>query len=452
MIDLIYSFNLFLWNGFLIYLFVFVGIFLTFRLKGLQFRYFFTSLKISFSRKERGGKGDITPFQSLMTSLAATIGIGSITGMATALVKGGFGAMFWMWVVSLLGLIIKYSEALLAVRFRSQDCKNEICGGPMHYIEKGLGFKKLASSFALFGALAAFFGGNMTQAHSIGDCLFELFSIPTYFTAGSLSLLVSFVILGGVKNLARVNSFLVPFMGLFYLFAGLLIVFVHIDQVPSVFSRIFQEAFYISNVVKGVGTAGFIYALQMGVVRGICSNEAGLGSSPIAAAASKTNSSVRVALISMTGVFLSTFIVCTLTVFVIGVTGVYGSVNYFGEIINGAPLVMKAFETTIPYGNYVVTIGILLFGYSTILGWSYYGEKCIEYLLGGKSIKIYRVIFIAFVFLGPLLSLELVWALVDVFNGLMALPNLLALFLLSPILDKESKRFSLLFEKRMLKA
>lgn len=434
--------NSLLWKGVLIYLFLFVGIYLTIRLKGLQFRYFFTSLYLSFSRKESGGKGDITPFQSLMTSLAATIGIGSITGMATALVAGGFGAIFWMWVVSLLGLIIKYSEALLAIKYREIDHRNEMCGGPMQYIEKGLGYKKLAVTFAFFGACAAFFGGNVTQSQSIAEAVYELTETPMYITGMILAFCTAIVILGGIKTLGKVNAYLVPIMGLTYFFGGIIVLVFHMENISGVFNKIVLEAFNLSSAVRGISAVGFMHALQMGIVRGICSNEAGLGSAPIAAAAAKTKSSIRLALINMTGVFLSSFVVCTLTVLIIGVTGVAENTS-----LNGAPLVMRAFETTIPYGSLAVTLGILLFGYSTILGWSYYGEKCIEYLFGERVIKAYRVLFIGFVFFGSLLKLEVVWALVDLTNGLMALPNLLAVFLLTPVLVRETQRFEGYFSK-----
>lgn len=452
MIEALHFFNYILWNRFLIYLFILLGIFLTIRLKGLQFKYFFTSLILSFSREEKGGRGDISPFQSLMTTLAATIGIGSITGMATAIMSGGFGAIFWMWVVSLLGLIIKYAEALLAIKYRSVDHRGEMCGGPMQYIERGLGFKKLAFSFAFFGALSAFFGGNMTQSHSIAHSLSDLFNIPPIITGAVLMVFVAIVVLGGIKKLGRVNAILVPFMGVFYMIGALIILLFHYQELPKVFMKIFSDAFSLSSATRGVAVAGFLYALQMGIVRGICSNEAGLGSAPIAAAAAKTQSSVRQALICMTGVFLSSFVVCTLTVLVIGVTNVVGQTDATGSLLNGAPLVIRAYETVIPFGGLIVGAGILLFGYSTIIGWSYYGEKCVEYILGESILKYYRLIFILFVFVGSLLSLELVWALVDLMNGLMALPNILALFLLTPVVAKESSRFSLLFENQRKKA
>lgn len=433
--------NTLLWKGVLVYLFLFVGVYLTIRLRGLQFKYFLTSLYLSFSNKATGGKGDITPFQSLMMSLAATIGIGSITGMATALVSGGFGAIFWMWVVSLLGLIIKYSEALLAIKYREVDQRNEMKGGPMQYIEKGLGYKKLAVAFAFFGACAAFFGGNVTQSHSIAEAVYELTNIPMYITGIIIAFFTGLVILGGVKTLGKVNAYLVPIMGLIYFFGGFILLVAYAHNIPGVIGQIIKEAFTVTSAIKGVSAVGFMHALQTGIVRGICSNEAGLGSAPIAAAAAKTKSSVRLALINMTGVFLSSFVVCTLTVFIVGVTGVYGAVATNGELLNGAPLVMRAFETIIPYGGVIVTLGILLFGYSTILGWSYYGEKCIEYLFGERVTRVYRYLFIGFVFFGSLLKLEVVWALVDLTNGLMALPNLIAIFLLTPVLVRETERF-----------
>lgn len=435
------SFDAYLWQGFLLYLLIGVGLILTVRLGGMQIRYLLYSLKLIFTRQDDKAQGDISQFQSLMTSLAATIGIGSIAGMATALVAGGFGAIFWMWVVSLIGMVTKFSEAILAVKYRTVDHRGQMCGGPMYYLEKGLNWKWLAICFAIFGSLSAFFGGNITQSQSIAEACYNLMGIPKLYTGIILAILTSLVILGGIKNLGRVNALLVPIMSLFYIIGGLIIIVIHGDRIFSVITLIFTEAFSPAAAVGGFLGASVMQAIQMGAVRGISSNEAGLGSSPIAAAAAKTDVPGRQALISMTTVFLSSFIVCTITVFVVGVTGVFGQLSSDGTPLNGASLVIKAFQSTLPGGGLIVTIGIILFGFSTILGWAYYGEKCIEYLLGEKILIYYRLLFISLVAVGSLLNLEIVWALVDIMNGLMALPNLLGILFLIPVITVESKIF-----------
>lgn len=378
-----------LWEGFLIYLLIAVGLFLTVRLKGMQIRYLPYALKLAFSRKDDKAEGDISQFESLMTALAATIGIGSIAGMATAVMAGGFGAIFWMWVVALIGMVTKYAEAILAVKFRKVDEKGQMCGGPMHYIEQGLGWKWLASLFAIFGALSAFAGGNLTQSNSIAAAIQEMFQVPPIWTGVVLAILTAAVILGGIRSLGRVNAILVPAMALIYIGGGLVILVLRAEAIPASLLMIFKTAFTGHAAVGGFLGAGVMSAIQLGIVRGISSNEAGLGSAPIAAAAAKTDFPGRQALISMTGVFLSSFIVCTITVLVICVTGVFGSVDASGAPLNGAPLVIRAFESVLPGGSWIVAVGIILFGYSTILGWSYYGEKCMEYLFGTRFLLWY---------------------------------------------------------------
>lgn len=441
-----------LWEGCLIYLLLGVGLFLTFRLRVMQLRYLPLALKFAFSRKDDGAQGEISQFQSLMTALAATIGIGSIAGMATAVMAGGFGAIFWMWVVAFIGMVTKYAEAILAVKFRKVDAEGRYSGGPMHYIEQGLGWRWLAILFALFGTFSAFAGGNLTQSNSIASAMYELFHLPPIWTGIVLSILTAIVILGGIRFLGKVNAVLVPVMALIYITGGLVILVLRADQIPHSFAMIFQNAFSGHAAVGGFLGAGVMSAIQLGIVRGISSNEAGLGSAPIAAAIAKTDVPGRQALISMTGVFLSSFIVCTITVLVICTTGVFGSLDAEGNPLNGAPLVIRAFESVIPFGSWIVASGIILFGYSTILGWAYYGEKCLEYLCGTRYFLLFRLAYIGVVFTGSLLSLDLVWALVDIMNGLMALPNLIALFFLSPIVIRETREFFALLEREKLKA
>ena len=430
-----------LWGKFLIILLIGLGLYLTIRLGGMQFKYLGYSLKLAFSRKDEDAEGDISQFQALMTALAATIGIGSIAGVATAIIGGGFGAIFWMWLIAIIGMVTKYGEAILAVKYRKVDHRGEMCGGPMYYIERGLNWKWLAVSFAIFGALSALFGGNMTQSNSIAIAMFELVKMPHAWTGIILSIVTGAVVLGGIGSIGRVCAFLVPVMAGGYILGGLFIIFSNITHVPDVFALIFKSAFTGQGMIGGFTGAGILAAIHLGVARGISSNEAGLGSAPIAAAAAKTDVPGRQALISMTTVFLSTLVVCTITALVIGVTGVQGQVGADGILLNGAALVMAAFKSVIPGGQSIVAVGLVLFGFSTIVGWAYYGEKCVEYLFGEKILVYFRAFFCIVVLTGTLLSLEIVWPLVDIMNGLMALPNLIALFALSTVIKKESTIF-----------
>ncbi len=444
--------DFYLWNSFLIYLFLIVGIFLTIKLRGMQIKYLFISLKFAFFRSDKKAKGDISQFQALMTALAATIGIGSIAGMATAIIAGGFGAIFWMWVVAFIGMVTKYAEALLAVKYRVLDKNNQMAGGPMYYIHRALNLKWLGVLFAIFGMLASFAGGNLIQSQSISDALFELVKLPHFICGTIMAIFVAVVILGGIKSLGRVNAFLVPIMALTYIIGGLIIIVINYSHILNGLTLIFKSAFSLKAAKGGLIGAGIQSAIQMGMARGISSNEAGLGSAPIAAAAAKTDVPGRQALISMSGVFLSSFIVCTITVLVIAVTNVAGIVTQTGDLLNGAPLVMRAFSKVLPFGGYIVAIGLVLFGFSTILGWSYYGEKCFEFLFHEKYIFFFRIAFILVVFLGSISSIKLVWPLTDIMNGLMAFPNLIALFLLTNVVVNESKGFfNLLKREKLLK-
>lgn len=441
----------FLWSRCLIFLLVGVGLFLSFRLRGMQFRMLPYALKLAFTRDDDQAKGDISQFQALMTALAATIGIGSIAGVATAIVGGGMGAVFWMWVIALFGMATKYAEAILAIKYRTEDHRGEMCGGPMYYIRKGLKWKWLAAFFAIAGMLSAFAGGNLTQSHSIADAMYNLLQVPPIWTGAIITLATGFIVIGGIASIGRFCSILVPLMAGLYIIGGLIIIFLHIHSVPAIIIHIVKSAFNGEAMTGGFIGATVIAALQFGVARGISSNEAGLGSGPIAAAAAKTDVPGRQALISMTTVFLSTLIVCTITALVISLTGVLGKTDIHGRLLNGAPLVMEAFRSVLPYGDVIVAIGLILFGYSTIIGWSYYGEKCVEYLAGEKAIYAFRLIFCLFVFTGALMSIELVWPLVDIMNGLMTLPNLIGLVALSSIVVKESKEFFQLLDSEKQK-
>ncbi|MBI2743472.1 MAG: sodium:alanine symporter family protein [Chlamydiales bacterium] len=430
-----------MWNYCLVILLCGLGVFLTVRLKGMQFRYLAYSLKLAFTRSDDNAEGDISQFQSLMTALAATIGIGSIAGVATAIVAGGFGAIFWMWVIALIGMVTKFAEAILAVKYRIVDKRGEMCGGPMYYITQGLGWRWLGVVFAVFGALSAFAGGNMTQSNSIAAAMHDLIGLSPLWCGIILMMFTSVVILGGIKTIGKVSSYLVPMMALMYAIGGVIILCAHYERIPASLMNIVSTAFTGQAAFGGFLGASVMAAIQMGVARGVSSNEAGLGSAPIAAAAAKTDVPGRQALISMTGVFLSSIVVCTITALVVSVTDVLGMVGADGRALNGAPLVMQAFRSVIPGGGAIVAIGLVLFGYTTIIGWAYYGEKCIEFMAGERTLKIYRILFCLMAFFGAIMSFDIVWPLVDIMNGLMALPNLIGLFALSGVVVAEANGF-----------
>ncbi len=421
------------WGPWLLVLLVGTGIFLTFRLSFLQFSLLPYSLKLAFSKKQdKKSEGDISHFQALMTALAATIGTGNIAGVATAVFIGGPGAVLWMWLSALFGMATKYAEAILAVKYRVKNKNGEMSGGPMYYLDKGLNAKWLGVLFAFFGAFAAFGIGNMVQSNSVADAVQTTFNVPGWVTGLILMVLTGLVILGGIKSIGRVVAYLVPFMALFYVVGGLVILFMNLDLVPGAVGLIFSDAF-TGEAVAG-GALGAV--IRWGVARGVFSNEAGLGSAPIAAAAAKTDYPARQALVSMTQVFIDTIVVCSIT----GITLVMGDM-YQGDL-NGAALTTETFRSFLGApGAFIVTIGIILFAYSTVLGWSYYGEKCFSYLFGDNSVKYYRLLFVLAVFVGTIVSLNVVWALADIFNGLMALPNLIGLLGLSGVVVAETKRF-----------
>ncbi|CAG9622681.1 alanine/glycine:cation symporter family protein [Sutcliffiella rhizosphaerae] len=422
------------WGPFTLILIVGTGVLLTLRLGFLQFRDLPYALKLTFSKsdKESKEKGDISHFQSLMTAMAATLGIGNMTGVASAILLGGVGAIFWMWVAAIFGMATKYGEAILAVKYRVTNHKGEISGGPMYYIEKGLGWKWLAVLFALFGFLASFGIGNMTQANTVAGALNANFGINPWITGFVLMVLTGIVLLGGIKGIGRVSAIFVPFMALFYLAGGFLIIILNITEVPAAFALIVSEAFNPSAAAGGaIGMA-----IRYGVARGVFSNEAGLGSAPIAAAAAKTDYPGRQALVSMTGTFLDTIIVCTVTGLAIVMSGLYVGHS------DASNLTGLAFDSFLPgVGNMIVVFGIIFFAYSTIIGWSYYGEKCFGYIFGDNRTYIYKIVFVFIVMVGAGLELELVWGIADIFNALMALPNLIALIFLSGVIVSETKKF-----------
>lgn len=429
------------WGPPLLILLIGTGIYLTIILRGMQFRYLGYALKQAFFPQRYQAEGDISPFESLMTSLAGAIGTGTIVGVATAVAIGGLGSMFWMWIMAFLGMAIKYSESLLAVKYRILDARGEMMGGPMQYIEKGLGWKWLAVLFAIFGAIAAIGTGNLVQVNSIAEAVNSMWIIDPWITGVILAILTGVVIIGGVKSIGHVAGYLVPMMALFYLTAGLIIIVVHADKLPEAFRLIIQSAFNGQAAVGGFAGSTILMAVQMGVSRSIFSNEAGLGISSMAAAAAKTDSPGRQALITMTGALISTVIVCSITGFVLAVTNVLGQTTSSGKVLSGATMAIEAFSTTLPGGKYVVAIGLILFAFTTVIAWAYYGEKCFEYLFGEKSVFFYRIMYTLIVIPGAALKMEMVWNVADIMNGLMAIPNLIALLSLSGVIMAETKSF-----------
>lgn len=416
------------------------GIYLTYRLRGLQFRKLGYALKLAFTRHDDEAEGDISHFEALMTALAATIGIGNIAGIATAVAMGGLGSLFWLWVTALIGMSTKFSEAILAIKYRIVDDRGEMAGGPMFYMERGLGWRWLAVFFAFFGGLATFITGNIVQSQSIASALYATTGLNPWIAGAVLALCTGLVLVGGIKSIGGVTAFLVPIMALFYLLGTMVILALRYDAIPQAIAAIFSSAFTGQAAVGGFVGSSMMLAVQMGVSRGVFSNESGLGTSPIAAAAAKTDLPGRQALISMTGAFLST-IVCTFTGLAIAVTGVLGQRGPDGMVLNGAPMTIFAFNSVIPHSGWIVVIGSILFGYSTIIGWSYYGEKCCEYLFGTKAIVYYRLIFTLIVFLGVSIPLEAVWGLADIANAFMVLPNLLGVLALTGVVVAETQDF-----------
>lgn len=436
------------WGPPLLILLLTVGIYLSIKLRWIQFRYLWYSHKLAFQKQHHtSGEGDISHFQALMTALAATIGIGSIAGVATAIAAGGVGSLFWMWIAALIGMATKYAEGILAVKYRITDDKGEMSGGPMYYLEKGANKKWLAVIFAVVGMITALGTGNMVQAHSVSEAMDELFHISPEICGIILAALTAFALFGGIKSIGKVSSYLVPAMAVFYLLGGLVIVGMNISLVPKALVLIIQSAFTGQAAVGGFLGSSLMLALQMGVSRGVFSSEAGLGSSPIAAAAARTDTPGRQALVSMSSVFITTCIVCTITGLAIAVTGVLGEIGHDGSLLNGSLLATRAFDTVIPGAGVIVAIALIPFAYSTILGWAYYGEKCFVYLFGFRKVFLYRLLFSLIVIPGSFLSLQAVWSFANIMNGLMAFPNLIGLLLLAPVVIRETKSFEALLEK-----
>ena len=438
MLETLNAIDSFVWGPPLLVLLVGTGILLTFRLQLLQVFKLPQALGLIFSAKN-DGSGDVNSFKALCTALAATVGTGNIVGVATAIKAGGPGALFWMWIAAFFGMATKYAECLLAVKYRTVDANGNISGGPMYYIENGLGkkYKPLAVMFAAFGILCAYFGiGTFAQVNSIVEITQISAGIPVIYTGIALTVVVAAVTIGGLKSIATVASKVVPGMAVLYFFTTVGIMIVFADQVPNAIATVINSAFNATAAQGGFLGATVMLAMRSGVARGVFSNESGLGSAPIVAAAAKTKWAAEQGLISMTGTFIDTIVICTLTGLSLVVTGVW-----CGDL-NGAAMTESAFTMAFPaFGSILLLVGLVLFAFTTILGWNYYGERCVEYLLGVKAILPYRLIFILLIACGPFLKLEEIWVLADIVNGLMAIPNLIALVALSGIVVAETKAY-----------
>ena len=434
MYDILNYVSGFIWGPFTLILILGTGIFLSLGLKGFTLTYIAVAFKQLFSKEEDSSSGEISSFQSLTTALSATVGTGNIAGVATAIFVGGPGAIFWMWVSAVFGMATKFAEAFLAIKYREKNELGETIGGPMYYIKNGLTSKFIvfAYLFATAGMIAALGIGNGVQVNSVSQVINNEFGFSTFSIGIVIAILVALVILGGIKSIGNITSKLVPVMSLVYILGGLLIIILNAEQVGYVFNLIVTSAFTSTAATGGFAGATVWMALRYGVARGVFSNEAGLGSSPIAHAAAKTNNPVKQGMISMLEPLIDTLIVCTITAFVILMSN-----QWVGEI-NGAVLTVASFENLLANGKYIVIFGLILFSFSTIIGWSYYGEKCVEFLFGSGVIIYYRVLWIVIIPVAASIELNLMWLIADIMNGLMSIPNLIALILLAPVIFRQT--------------
>lgn len=431
------SVNSVVWGPVMLILLLGTGVFLTIGLRGMTI----TRIPYAFGQLLKGrkgsGEGEISPFNALMTALSSTVGTGNIAGVATAIGIGGPGALFWMWCTALVGMATKYAEAVLAVNYRETDAAGKKVGGPMYYIKNGLSkrWRPLAFLFALFGSLAGFGLANTVQSNTVSQVLLNNFDVPTLVSGLVMAIIVALVLLGGIVRIAKVAGKLVPLMTIIYLVATFVILIMHLSEIPAALVLIVDSAFNGTAATGGFAGATVMLALRMGVSRGIFSNESGLGSAPIAHAAAETNSPVRQGTIAMLGTFIDTLIICTMTGLVLIVSGVWNS------DLQGAAMTLMVFDSTLPFGGNILSLCIALFAFTTMLGWSYYGERCAQFLLGPKVVMPFRILWVIGVFIGTQMSLGLVWKMSDALNGMMAIPNLLALLLLSPVVFKLTKQY-----------
>ena len=438
MLEFLSMVNSLVWGPPLMILLIGTGVLLTVRLGLLQVVKLPVALKLIFAARNTGN-GDVSSFQALCTALAATVGTGNIVGVATAVKAGGPGALFWMWLAAFFGMATKYAEGVLAVKYRTIDEHGNASGGPMYYIEQGLGknYKPLAVLFAIFGTMTACFGsGTFTQINAITTILDVTLGIPVLYTAIVVTILVGFITIGGLRSIAKVTGKIVPFMSMMYMATTIAILIYYADQVPTAIAMVFEGAFNTTAAAGGFLGATVMVAMRSGIARGIYSNEAGLGSAPIVAAAAKTKWPAEQGLVSMTGTFIDTIIICSLTGLSLIVSGAW-----CGDL-NGAAMTEQAFTSAFPLlGKMLLTGGLALFAFTTIIGWNYYGERCIAYLFGVKGILPYRYVYICLVGAGAFLKLETVWVIADIVNGLMAIPNLIALLGLSGVVVAETKAY-----------
>ncbi len=426
------------WGPPMLVLIVGAGLFLSSKTGFFSLRklgYILKNTLLKMFAKESKGEGEVTAFQAVATALAATVGTGNIAGVATAIAAGGPGAVFWMWFAAVLGMTTKYAEVVLAVNFREKTSDGRFVGGPMYYINNGLGWKWLAVIFAVFGMLAAFGIGNMVQSNSVAAALESSFQITPWMTGVVLAVITALVIIGGIKRIGAFTEKLVPFMAAIYILGGLVIIIMNAAKIPAAFALIFSSAFTGKAAVGGFAGATIAKAMRYGIARGVFTNEAGLGSAPIAHAAATTDHPVRQGLWGVFEVFADTLVICSITALAIVTSGVWESGS------TGAALTTEAFNASLPGGGYIVSIGIVLFAFSTIVGWEYYGERCAEYLFGPKANMVYRILWIPFVVIGAIGGLEFVWDLADTLNGLMAIPNLIGVLALSGTVFKLTKEF-----------
>ena len=438
MLDLLNQIDAIVWGPWLLVLLVGTGVYLTIRLRLLQMVKLPRALRLIFFARNKGD-GDIDSFKALCTALAATVGTGNIVGVATAIKLGGPGALFWMWVAAFFGMATKYAEGCLAVKFRSIDENGNIAGGPMYYIEQGLGkkWKPLALAFAFFGTLTAMLGsGTTTQVNAITSSLQASMGVPILPSAAVITILVAIITFGGLKSISKTAEKIVPAMAVLYFISTVALLVIFSGELPHALALVFEGAFEGTAAAGGFAGAGIMLAMRSGIARGLFSNESGLGSAPIVAAAAKTKWPAEQGLISMTGTFIDTIIICTLTGLTLVVTGVWCGME------NGAALTNAAFTSAFPvFGGYMLLVGLVLFAFTTILGWNYYGERCMIYLVGTKGVLPYRLVFILLIASGAFLKLEAIWILADIVNGLMAIPNLIALLFLSGICVRETKKY-----------
>ena len=444
---IISSVNAFAWGPPMLGMLGVTGVLLTLGLVFMPWRKVGYGFRLLFDKSQVTGEGEVKPFNALMTALSATVGTGNIAGVATAIALGGPGAIFYMWLIALFGMATKYAEVVCAVTYREKDQTGKVVGGPMYYLRNGVGEfapelgKYLGLAFAIFGAVAAFGIGNAVQVNSMADALDNSFAIPTWLTGVVVAGLVGFVIIGGIRRIGDWAGKLVPAMIVLYVGAALIIIILNISQVPAAFGLIFTYAFTPAAATGGFAGAAVAAAIRFGVARGVFSNESGLGSAAIAHAAAQTNSPVRQGIIAMLGTFIDTIIVCTMTALVILTSGAWIMTGSDGGGLTGAVLTSTGFEESITGGQYIVTIALAVFAFTTILGWSYYGERCWQYLFSENSIIIYRVLWVLAALSFANVQVDLVWNLSDTLNGLMAVPNLIGLLLLAPMVFKVTREY-----------